>query len=126
MKFAMTDEPLLKPVTWVGTSLKDLREFPATVQDVVGCALYLAQAGGKHPDAEVLSGFGGAGVLEVIKDYRGDTFRAVYTLRYAGTVYVLHAFQKKLKTGRATPRRDMELIKQRLREAEQIARGRKP
>ncbi|MFZ3264513.1 MAG: type II toxin-antitoxin system RelE/ParE family toxin [Terriglobales bacterium] len=122
----MTDEPPLKPVTWVGTSLKDLREFPALVQDVVGYALYLAQVGGKHPDAKVLSGFGGAGVLEVIKDYRGDTFRAVYMLKYAGTVYVLHAFQKKSKSGRATPRRDMELIKQRLREAEQIARGRKP
>jgi phage-related protein len=122
----MSDEPPLKPVTWVGTSLKDLRKFPAPVQDVVGYALYLAQTGGKHADAKVLSGFGGAGVLEVIKDYRGDTFRAVYTLKYAGTVYVLHAFQKKSKAGRATPRRDMELIRQRLREAEQIARGTKP
>ena len=122
----MSDEPSFKLVTWVGTSLKDLREFPALVQDVVGYALYLAQVGGKHPDAKVLSGFGGAGVLEVINDYRGDTFRAVYTLKYAGTVYVLHAFQKKSKTGRATPRRDMDLIKQRLREAEQIARGKKP
>ncbi len=119
----MTDEPPLRPVTWVGTSLKDLREFPAPVKDVVGYALYLAQRGGKHPDAKVLSGFGGAGVLEVIKDYRGDAFRAVYTLKYAGAVYVLHAFQKKSKTGRATPRRDMELIKQRLREAEHTARG---
>jgi phage-related protein len=70
----------------------------------------------------VLSGFGGAGILEVIKDYRGDPFRAVYTLKYAGTVYVLHAFQKKSKSGRQTLRRDIELIKQRLREAEQIAR----
>ena len=92
----------------------------------MGYALYLAQVGGKHPDAKALSGFGGAGVLEVIRDYRGDTFRAVYTLKYTGTVYVLHAFQKKSKTGRTTPRRDLELIRQRLREAEQIARGRKP
>jgi len=61
--------------------------------------------------------------LEVVKDFRGDTFRAVYTLRYAGAVYVLHAFQKKSKTGRQTPRRDLELIQQRLRQAEQIARG---
>ena len=122
----MPAEPPLKPVTWVGTSLKDLRKFPAPVQDVMGYGLYLAQAGGKHPDAKVLSGFGGAGVLEVIKDHRGDTFRAVYTLKNAGTVYVLHAFQKKSKTGRATPRRDMELIRQRLREAEQLARGTKP
>jgi phage-related protein len=64
--------------------------------------------------------------LEVVNDYRGDTFRAVYTLRYAGTVFVLHAFQKKSKTGRETPRRDVELIRQRLREAEQIAKETKP
>jgi phage-related protein len=119
----MTDDPPLKPVIWVGTSLKNLREFPAPVQDHMGYALYVAQRGGKHQDAKVLSGFGGAGVLEAIKDHRGDTFRAVYTLKYAGTVYVLHAFQKKSKSGRQTPRRDIELIKQRLREAEQIARG---
>ena len=121
----MTDDPPLKPVIWVATSLRDLREFPAPVQDHMGYALYVAQRGGKHQDAKVLSGFGGAGVLEVIKDYRGDTFRVVYTLKYAGTVYVLHAFQKKSKSGRQTPRRDIELIKQRLREAEQVARGRK-
>ena len=65
-------------------------------------------------------------MVEVVKDYDGDTFRAVYTLRYAGTVYVLHAFQKKSKTGRETPRRDKELIKQRLREAEQIEKERQP
>ena len=74
----------------------------------------------------MLSGFGGAGVVEIVRDYRDDTFRAVYTVRYAGAMYVLHAFQKKSKTGRTTPRRDMELIKQRLREAEQIAKERKP
>jgi len=117
----MTDDPPLKPLIWVGASLKDLREFPAPVQDHMGYALYLAQRGGKHQDAKVLSGFGGAGVLEVIKDHQGDTFRAVYTLKYAGTVYVLHAFQKKSKSGRQTPRRDVDLIKQRLREAEQIS-----
>ncbi len=122
----MVDEPFLKPVIWVGSSRKDLREFPEPVQDHMGYALYVAQQGGKHRDAKALSGLGGAGVVEVVKDYRGDTFRAVYTLRYAGTVYVLHAFQKKSKTGRETPRRDMELIKQRLREAEQIAREIKP
>ena len=122
----MTDEPPIKPVTWVGTSLKDLREFPEVVQDLMGYALYVAQRGGKHQDAKVLRGFGGAGVLEIIKDHRGDTFRAVNTLRYAGSVYVLHAFRKKSKTGGQTPRRDMELIKQRLREAEQIAGEKKP
>jgi phage-related protein len=119
----MPNDPPLKPVIWLGTSLKNLREFPPPVQDHMGYALYVAQSGGKHEDAKVLSGFGGAGVLEVIKDYRGDTFRAVYTLKYSGRVYVLHAFQKKSKSGRQTPGRDIELIKQRLREAEQMARG---
>jgi phage-related protein len=120
----MLNGPPLKPVIWLGTSLKNLREFPSPVQDHVGYALYVAQSGSKHEGAKVLTGFGGAGVLEVIKDYRGDTFRAVYTLKYSGRVYVLHAFQKKSKSGRQTPRRDIELIKQRLREAEQMARGR--
>jgi phage-related protein len=119
----MANEPSLKPVVWLGSSLKALREFPAPVQDHMGYALYLAQLGAKHRDAKALTGFGGAGVLEVVKDSRGDTFRAVYTLRYAGAVYVLHAFQKKSKTGRETPRRDLELIQQRLRQAEQIAKG---
>jgi len=123
---SMTDEPPVKPVIWVGSSRKDLREFPEPVQDHVGYALYVAQRGGRHRDTKVLTGFGGAGVVEIVKDYRGDTFRAVYTLRYAGAVYVLHAFQKKSKTGLGMPRRDMELIKQRLREAERIAEDRKP
>ena len=122
----MTDESPLKPVIWVGSSRKDLCEFPEPVQDHMGYALYVAQRGGKFRSAKVLTGFGGAGVVEVVKDHCGDTFRAVYTLRYAGAVYVLHAFQKKSKTGRETPRRDVELIKQRLREAEQIAKESKP
>src|ERR1700674_2275741 len=121
----MSDEPPLKPVIWVGSSRKELRAFPEPVQDHMGYALYVAQRGGKHRDSKTLSGFGGAGVLEVVKDFRGDTFRAVYTLRYAGAVYVVHVFQKKSKTGRETPRRDIELIEQRLREAEKIAKGRK-
>jgi phage-related protein len=119
----MTAERSVKPVIWLGTSRKDLREFPALVQDHIGYALYVAQMGTKHRDAKALRGFGGAGVLEVVKDYRSDTFRAVYTLRHAGAVYVLHAFQKKSKTGRETPGRDLELIQQRLRQAEQIAKG---
>jgi phage-related protein len=121
----MADDPL-KPVIWVGTSLKDLREFPSPVQDYMGYALYVAQSGGKYQAAKVLRGFGGAGALEVIKDYRGDTFRAVYTLKYEGRVFVLHAFQKKSKSGRQTPRREVELIQQRMREAEQLAQGRTP
>src|SRR6266852_5966505 len=110
----MSDGPSLEPLIWVGSSHSDLIEFPEPVQDHIGYALYVAQRGGKHRDTKTLSGFGGAGVAEVVKDFRGDTFRAVYTLRYAGAVYVLHAFQKKSKSGRETPRRDMELIKQRL------------
>jgi phage-related protein len=118
----MPEEASFKPVIWVGSSRKDLREFPEPVQDRMGYALYVAQRGGKHRDAKALRGFGGAGVVEVIQDYGGDTFRAVYTLRYAGAVYVLHAFQKKSKSGRETPRREMESIQQRLREAERIAK----
>jgi phage-related protein/predicted XRE-type DNA-binding protein len=102
-------EPPLKPVIWVGSSWKDLREFPELVQDRVGYAPFVAQQGGKHRDAKALSGFAGAGVVEIIEDYRGDTFRAVYTVRDTpGAVYVPHAFQKKSKTGSETPRRDME------------------
>ena len=119
----MTDAPSLKPVVWVGSSRDDLREFPELVKDHIGYALYVAQQGAKHRDAKVLAGFGGAGVVEIVTDHRGDTFRAVYTLRYTGAVFVLHAFQKKSKTGRKTPRRDVELIKQRLREAERMAKG---
>jgi phage-related protein len=115
------DAPSPKPLIWIGSSRKDLREFPEDVQHRMGYALWIAQTGGKHRDAKALRGFGGAGVLEIIEDYRGDTFRAVYTLKYADVVFMLHAFQKKSKTGRETPRRDIELIKRRLREAERIA-----
>ncbi len=89
----------------------------------MGYALYVAQQGGKHRDAKPLKGFGGAGVVEIVSDYRGDTFRAVYTVRLAGSVYVLHVFQKKSKSGRETPTIEINLIKQRLRDAERIARG---
>lgn len=120
----MQENQPLKPLLWIGSSLKDLREFPEPVKEHVGYALHRAQEGEKHPDAKVLIGFGGAGVLEVVSDHRGDTFRAVYTLKFEGAVYVLHAFQKKSKSGRETPKREMELVRQRLKEAEQIAKGR--
>ncbi|MGD1094090.1 MAG: type II toxin-antitoxin system RelE/ParE family toxin [Bryobacteraceae bacterium] len=120
----MPDEPPFKPVIWMGSSLSDLRKFPEPVQDHIGYALFVAQRGGKHRDAKALSGFGGAGVLEIVEDHRGDTFRAVYTLRHAGAIYVLHAFKKKSKSGRETPRLDMDLIHQRLREAAEIAKVR--
>jgi phage-related protein len=122
----MTTQASLKPVIWVGSSREDLREFPELVQDHIGYALYIAQRGGKHRDTKTLTGLGGTGVVEVVKDYRGDTFRAVYTVRFAEAVYVLHAFQKKSKSGRETPRLDIELIKRRLRDVYRIAKEREP
>jgi phage-related protein len=107
-----------KPLKWVGSSKRDLDAMPGDVKDVFGHAIDLAQAGGKHQDAKALSGFGSAGVLEVVEDLRGDTFRAVYTVKFAGWVYVLHCFQKKSKTGIKTPRDDLDLIKARLKAAQ--------
>ena len=98
--------------------------FPEAVQDHIGYTLYVAQTGGRHRDTKPMTGLGGGHVIEVIKDHRGDTFRAVYTVHFAHAVYVLHAFQKKSKSGIATPRRELELIKKRLREAEEIAKRR--
>lgn len=89
--------------------------MPEDVQDVFGYALYLAQAGQKHAQAKPLKGFGGAGVLEIVEDWQGNTFRAVYTVRYAKAVYVLHCFQKKSSRGRETPQPDLDLIKLRLK-----------
>ncbi len=86
-----------KPLFWVGTTREDLREFPDEVRRAIGHALYLAQMGGKHLDSKPLKGFGGAGVLEVVDDFDGDTYRTVYTVKMADAVYVLHAFQKKSK-----------------------------
>ena len=106
-----------KPVKWVGSVKRDLDAMPEDVKDVFGHAIDLAQAGGKHPDAKPLTGFGSAGVLEVVEDHQGDTYRAVYTVRFAGWVYVLHCFQKKSKHGIATPRPDLKLIERRLRDA---------
>src|SRR3990172_5989526 len=112
--------PALKPVAWLGDSLRALKSFPAGVQDEVGYALYLAQRGGKHVSAKPLKRLG-PGVLEVVSDHRGDTFRAVYTVRLANRVFVLHAFQKKSKHGIATPQSENELIKRRLKQALEIS-----
>jgi phage-related protein len=112
----------LKPVVWVGDSLRVLRAFPSGVQDEVGYALYLAQRGEKHVSAKPLKGLG-PGVLEVVSDHRGDTFRAVYTVRLVDRVFVLHAFQKKSKRGIATSQMEIELIKQRLKQATAISEG---
>ncbi len=108
----------LRPVEWVGSSREDVKAFPARVQDHLGFALYQAQAGLKHRDAKPLKGLG-SGVLEVVSRRDGDTYRAVYTVRFKAAVYVLHAFQKKAKRGLATPKREIEVIKRRLRVAEQ-------
>jgi phage-related protein len=108
--------PPLKPVVWLGDSLRALQSFPAAVQDEMGYALYLAQRGEKHISAKPMKGLG-TGVLDVMSDHRGDTFRAVYTVRLSGRVFVLHAFQKKSKHGIATPQSDVELIKRRLKQA---------
>ena len=107
-----------KPCIFIGSSLKDLKRFPATVQNRVGYALNQVQEGEEPIAAKALKGFGGRTVLELIDDFDGDTYRAVYTVRFAGVVYVLHAFQKKAKKGVATPRQDIDLIKSRLRDAE--------
>ncbi len=108
-----------KPVEWMGSSRRDLKRFPKGIRTVFGQALFDAQRGYKHPDAKPLKGFGGAGVLEVIENDVGTTYRAVYTVRFAGIVYVLHAFQKKSKTGIKTPAEDLAKIRSRLKDAEQ-------
>ncbi len=106
-----------RPVEWVGSSKVDLKRFPEPVQDRMGFAIYQAQTGLQHHDAKPLKGFG-SGVLEVLARHDGDTFRAVYTVRFQAAVYVLHAFQKKAKRGIATPKKDLDLVRRRLRVAE--------
>ena len=108
---------------WVGASLKDLRVFPEEVKDAIGYALEVAQRGGKASTAKPLKGFRGATVLEVVADHRSDTWRAVYTVEIADAIYVLHAFQKKSKKGIATPKQEIDLIKRRLKDAHEHAKG---
>jgi phage-related protein len=106
-----------KPLRWVGSAKKDLQAMPGEVQDTFGYALHLAQSGGKHAQAKPLKGFGSAGVLEVVESEAGSTYRAVYTVKIAGAVYVLHCFQKKSTSGIATPKPDMDLVRDRLKAA---------
>lgn len=113
----------MKNIHWIASSYRDLCESPEEVRKVFGFALYLAQTGGKHTDAKPLKGFHSAGVLEVVEDHVGDTYRAVYTVRFSDAIYVLHVFQKKSKKGIATPEKDIELIKSRLKAAEEHNRG---
>ena len=108
----------LKPVEWVASSKKDLKRFPEPVRAHVGFAIFQAQIGLRHRDAKSLKGFG-TGVVEVVSRYDGDTFRAVYTVRFDAAVYVLHAFQKKARRGAATPQQELDLVRRRLSAAAQ-------
>ncbi len=112
----------LKSLAWVGSAKRDLLAIPEEVIDAFGYALYVAQTGKKHEKAKALHGFGSAGILEIVQDWRGNTYRAVYTVRFSAAVFVLHVFRKKAKRGIATPRQDMELIRERLKVAEQTAK----
>lgn len=107
----------MKPIFWVGSSKDDLSAFPEDVKKEAGFSLYMAQCGGKAINTVPMVGFGGANVLEVVIDDTGNTYRAVYTVRFSNAIYVLHAFQKKSVKGKATPKPDMNLIKSRLRSA---------
>jgi phage-related protein len=114
------DERQPKTLSWIASSRRDMRALPKEVRRTFGVALYAAQIGETPPAAKPLRGFGGAGVIELIEDDVGGTYRAVYTVRYVSAVYVLHVFQKKSKRGRETPQRDIDLIKERLKRAEEL------
>lgn len=114
----MLAEP--KPVRWVGTSLRDVRAFPAPVRREIGHALYAAQHGEKDPAAKPLRGFAGASVLEIVANHEGGTWRTVYTVQLADAIYVLHAFQKKSKRGIATPKTELAMIQRRLEEVRRL------
>jgi phage-related protein len=120
----MADEP--KPIVWIGSSRRDLKAFPKQVRSDIGQALYTAQMGETDPAAKPLKGFGGARVMEIIDrhDTNTNTYRAVYTVQFSNVIYVLHSFQKKSKSGIATPHKDIELIRRRLVEAQRLNRQR--
>lgn len=109
----------VNPLGWIGSAKQDLLTFPADVIREVGHALYLAQMGTIHPRAKPLKGFGGASVVEIIESFAGDAYRVVYTVRFRGVVYVLHAFQKKAVRGIATPLHEIEIVRARLKRAEE-------
>ena len=117
------NEPIVKELVWIASSRKDMQALPTSVQRTFGYALYAVQLGERPPEAKPLKGFGGAGVLELVEDYRGDTYRAVYTVRFATKIYVLHVFQKKAKQGIETPKHELDLIRERLKRAESLYTG---
>ncbi len=110
-----------KPLFWIGSSKKDLMALPLSVRKFFGHALDFAQRGDQHDAAKPLKGFGGAGVVEIVEDDAGGTYRAVYTVRFSEAVFVLHCFQKKSKTGVSTPKQDMDIVRARLKIAGLIA-----
>jgi phage-related protein len=109
-----------KPVRWIGDSRQRLREFPEAVRFEIGQAIYQVELGERHPSAHAMQGLS---AVEIVSDYRGDTFRGVYTTRIKGFIYVLHCFQKKSKAGVKTPKRDLEPIRSRLADAELHSRA---
>jgi phage-related protein len=109
----------MKPVHWIGSSREDLKSFPTEVRRDIGFALRTAQNGEKHPSAKPLQGFGGASVLEIVENHAGDTYRAVYTVRFAEAIYVLHTFKKQAKRGIKTPKKELDLIEARLKKAQE-------
>lgn len=116
----MTDKE--RPLEWIGSSHRDLMALPSDVRRFFGYALSLAQAGDRHDAAKVLKGFGDSGVLEVVENDVGGTYRAVYTVRFEEAVFVLHCFQKKSKHGMATPKKEMDIIHARLKAAQALAK----
>ena len=120
----MSNPNVLKPLDFIGSSREDLKEFPDEVKQDIGYVLFEAQKGQKPEAAKPLKGFGGAGVLEIIERFDGETYRAVYTVKFREVVYVLHCFQKKSKSGIKTPQQEIELIQRRLRAAEEDYRAR--
>jgi phage-related protein len=114
-----------KPLRWIGSSLRDVTLFPEPVRRHIGYALYAAQKGEIDPAAKPLKGFGGSGVIEIVTDHRGDTWRSVYRVKFQNAVYILHVFQKKSKKGIITPRKEIDLICRRLADAERDYERRK-
>jgi phage-related protein len=111
-----------KPLVWIGSSKRDLVALPVPIRKFFGHALDFAQSGDKHEAAKVRKGFGGAGVLEIVEDGRGGTYRAVYTIKFKEAVFVLHVFQKKSRHGMATPKPDLDIIRERLKFVEQLVK----
>jgi phage-related protein len=108
------DTPSRRPLFWEGSSKRDFKRFPVAVQKDLGVALFVVQLGGTVPSAKPWKGLG-SGVFELVEDHRGDTYRAVYIVRFRDSVHVLHAFQKKSKSGVSTPRADVQIIEQRMK-----------